>query len=84
MIDRSFYLLILVMNLFYVAAGRSRARKPKVIRIEALEAWMTMIGGSVPVWLIVSGFVHRFFGLSPITTVSAAGWPTDATITSRS
>jgi hypothetical protein len=41
MIDRSFYMLILVMGLFYVAAGRSMARKPKRIRIEVLESWRT-------------------------------------------
>src|ERR1700733_6635845 len=41
MIDRSFYMLILVMGLFCVAAGRSMARKPKSIRIEVLEAWGT-------------------------------------------
>jgi hypothetical protein len=41
MIDRSFYMLILVMGLWFVAAGRSMARKPKSIRIEVLEAWLT-------------------------------------------
>ena len=45
MIDRSFYMLILVMGLFYVAAGRSMARKPKSIRIEVLEAWRTIDRG---------------------------------------
>jgi hypothetical protein len=45
MIDRSFYMLILVMGLFYVAAGRSMARKPKSIKIEVLEAWSTIDRG---------------------------------------
>jgi hypothetical protein len=45
MIDRSFYVLILVMGLWYIAAGRSIARKPKSIRIEVLEAWRTIDRG---------------------------------------
>jgi hypothetical protein len=45
MIDRSFYMLILVMGLRFVAAGRSMARKPKSIRIEVLEAWSTIDRG---------------------------------------